>query len=152
MKINRIYHHYDKWEDYKHGFYSDYSKSELNDLNQSVRYVFSSAELTDKYMRAVVLHWVNSSEHNLTNQSMNRVAWLGQAACCFYGGVPSKATMYLWKLLDEKTQRRSDKVALKIISEWEQNIKLKITSQGGKIGITETEFQMKLPLNLKELA
>jgi hypothetical protein len=151
MKLERIYHHYDKWEDYKAGFYSDYSKSELNDLNESVRYVFSSAKHTEKYMSLVILHWVNSTEHNLTNISMNRVAWLGQAACCFYGGVPSKATMFLWKLLDEKTQRRSDKVAQKLISEWEQKRKSKITFANGNKGVTKEEFQMKLPLNLKEL-
>jgi hypothetical protein len=151
MKIERIYHHYDRWEDYKAGFYSDYSKSELNDLNEAVRYVFSSAKHTEKYMSLVILHWVNSTEHNLTNISMNRVAWLGQAACCFYGGVPSKATMFLWKLLDEKTQRRSDKVAQKLISEWEQKRKSKITFASGNKGVTKEEFQMKLPLNLKEL-
>ena len=147
MKLKRIYHSYDKWEDFKAGFYSDYSKSELNDLWESVRYVFSDERTTDKYMRLVVLHWKISTEHNLTNTSMKRVAWLGQAACCFYGGVPCKATMYLWKMLDEKTRKRSDKIAIKIINEWEQERKLESTSTSGSKGITSTEFQMKLPLN-----
>jgi hypothetical protein len=158
MKIERIYHHYDRWEDYKAGFYSDYSKSELNDLNEAVRYVFSSAKHTEKYMSLVILHWVNSTEHNLTNISMNRVAWLGQAACCFYGGVPSKATMFLWKLLDEKTQRRSDKVAQKLISEWgyEGGIPDEAPLELERIGIAPSYRQicvalMKNPNNLESL-
>lgn len=147
----RIYHPYWLWEDYKAGFYTEYSKTELNDLNESVRYVFSSAEKTEQWMNNVILHWKYSTEHNLTNVSMNRVAWLGQAACCYYGGVPCKATMFLWKFLDEKVQRRSDKIANKIIKEWEQKIKLEATLASGKKGVTKEEFQMKLPLNLKGL-
>jgi len=145
--MKRIYYPYWEWEDYKAGFYSDYSKSEINDLNQSVRYVFSSAESTEHWMRNVLTHWNISAKHNLTNSSMNRVAWLGQAACCYYGGVPCKATMFLWKLLDEKVQRRSDKIALKLISEWEQKQKLESIPQSGSKEVTKEEFQMRLPLN-----
>jgi hypothetical protein len=145
--MNRVYYPYTEWEDFKAGFYSDYSKSELNDFNASVRFVFSSVEKTELWMTSVITHWVKSSEHNLTNISMNRVAWLGQAACCYYGGVPCKATMFLWKFLDEKIQRRSDKVAQKIIKEWEQKRKLQATLISGSKGVTKEEFQMKLPLN-----
>ena len=145
--MKRIYHPYTEWEDFKAGFYSDYSKSELNDFNESVRFVFSSAEKTEQWMNNVTIHWVKSCEHNLTNTSMNRVAWLGQAACCYYGGVPCKATMFLWKFLDEKIQKRSDKIAIKVIREWEQKRKLEITLQDGNRGVTKEEFQMKLPLN-----
>lgn len=148
--MKRIYHPYWVWEDYKAGFYSAYSKSELNDLNESVRFVFSSAEITEKWMRCVIEQWNLSCEHNLTNTSMNRVAWLGQAACCFYGGVPSKATMYLWKFLNERTQKRSDRIAIKLIKEWEQERKSKTTLDNGNSGVTKEEFQMKLPLNWKE--
>lgn len=147
--MKRIYHHYSEWEDFKAGFYSDYSKSEINDFNQSVRYVFSSAEKTEQWMRNVLTHWPKSCEHNLTNVSMNRIAWLGQAACCYYGGVPCKATMFLWKFLDDKVQRRSDKIATKLIKEWEQKIKSENTQLSGSDGVTKEEFQMKLPLNWK---
>lgn len=145
--MERVYHHYTEWEDFKAGFYSDYTKSELNDLNLSCRFVFSSPEKTEIWMRNVLIHWPKSCEHNLTNTNMNRVAWLGQAACCYYGGVPSKATMFLWKFLKEAVQRRSDKVAIKLIKEWEQERKLKVTLISGNKGVTKEEFQMKLPLN-----
>lgn len=145
--MKRIYYHYIEWEDFKAGFYSDYTKAEINDLNQSVRYVFSSPEKTEQWMRNVLIHWPKSTKHNLTNLNMNRVAWLGQAACCYYGGVPCKATMYLWKFLDEKTKKRSDKIAIKLIKEWEQKLKSESISQSGNNGVTKEEFQMKLPLN-----
>jgi hypothetical protein len=148
--MERIFHHYEKWECYKHGFFSEYSQGEINDLMQSVRYVFSSEKITEKWMRLIIAYWPISCEQNLSNLSMNRVAWLGQAACCYYGGVPSKATMYCWKFLNEKTQRRSDNVAKKIIKEWEQKMKLQSTLANGKEEGIQMEFQMKPPTNLND--
>jgi hypothetical protein len=141
--IRQVFHSYENWECYKAGFFSNYSKSELNDLLESVRYVFSSSEMTEKYMRLVISNWPNSTEQNLTNLNMNRVAWLGQAACCFYGGVPHTATMYFWKFLKEDVQRRSDRIANQIIKEWEQNRKLKDILENGSVEGIQMEFQTK---------
>jgi len=40
-------------------------------------------------MAGVVNDWPNSCEHYLSNERMNRVAWLGQAAMCWATGVPA---------------------------------------------------------------
>lgn len=37
----------------------------------------------------VLREWPNSAEHYLSNDRMNRVAWLGQAAMCYATGVPA---------------------------------------------------------------
>ena len=94
-------------------------------------------------MRLVVSNWPNSSLQNLSNISMNRVAWLGQAACCFYGGVPSTATMFCWKYLSEATQKRSNRIANKIIKEWEQKKKLADTLENGNQEGIQMEFPTK---------
>lgn len=117
--MERIYHHYEKWEDYKHGFYDSLSGKNKNVLMDKVVELFSSQELTDKYMRMVIEQWPYSCEHNLSNPSLNRVAYLGQSACCIYGGIPSGITMSAWSLVSQKNRDEADKIASKIIKEWE---------------------------------
>ena len=79
--MDKIYHHYTLWEDWKAGFYNN----------------------------------------------MSGDAYLGQAACCIYGSVPSTITMEAWSLLDNKTKERSNNIALNIIKKWKlanKNIQL----------------------------
>lgn len=147
MKLKRIYHHYTEWEDYQSGFYADYNSFELQKSIERVTYVFSCENVTRKYMTQVTEKWIKSCEHNLTNYNMNRIAWLGQAACCLHSNIPSKATMNVWKMLDRYTQDRSDKIAIEIIEIWEQKQKYKNTLISGNKKDTSQEYQMKLLLN-----
>jgi len=114
----RVYHHYKKWEDHKNGFYNNCVSSKKKEMLKKVLEMFNSEELTKKYMIKVVNEWKNSCEHNFTNPSLNRIAYLGQAACCLFCGIPSTVTMEAWSLLDKKIQQRSDKIALEIIDIW----------------------------------
>jgi hypothetical protein len=142
MKIKQIYHHYTKWEDYKCGFYG---KREAN--TDKVFELFNDEYKTKKYMKKVITDWTISCEHNLSNYSMNRVAYIGQAACCMYSGVSSLTTMYAWKFLDREVQDRSDKIAVKNILLWEQNQKLKSILLNGNKKDIQMGYQMKLPLS-----
>ena len=142
MKIKQIYHHYTKWEDYKCGFYS---KRETN--TDKVFELFNDEYKTKKYMKKVITDWTISCEHNLSNYSMNRVAYIGQAACCIYAGIPSLTTMYAWKFLDYEVQERSNKIAIKNILLWEQNQILKSILLNGNEKDIQTEYQTKLLLN-----
>jgi hypothetical protein len=148
--MKRIYHHYNKWEDYKSGFYNNTSAKEKEKYISKVFDLFNNEELTNKYMSKVINEWKCSCEHNLTNLSMNRVAYIGQAACCIYANVPNLITMYAWKFLSDDVRTRSDKIALKKILIWEQNQKLKNTLTTGSKKATITEYQMKLQLNWKK--
>jgi len=142
MKVKQIYHHYTKWEDYKNGFYG---KRDTN--TDKVFDIFNDEYKTKMYMNKVITDWTISCEHNLSNYSMNRVAYLGQAACCLYAGISNLTTMYAWKFLDYEIQERSDKIAIKIILLWEQNQILKNTLLIGSEKDTQTEYQTKLHLN-----
>jgi len=121
--LNRIYHHYEMWEDWKHGFYNNASGSEKEKYKNISINMFNSEELTRQNMRRVINEWVCSCEHNLTNKGMNKIAYIGQAACCIYGGVPSTVTMECWSLLPKEVQDRSNKIAEEIIKEWINNNK-----------------------------
>lgn len=119
MPIERIYHPYNLWEDFKNGFYDPHDESKI----PLVIEMFSCEYKTRINMEYVIYNWKYSCEHNLTNQSLNRIAWLGQSACCVYAKVPSKTTMQAWNLLDEKTQNTANKIAQETIDKWFQQNK-----------------------------
>jgi|TARA_Y100000310_G_scaffold342084_1_gene443694 hypothetical protein len=115
---NRVYHHYTKWEDHKYGFYDNCSGELKGEKIKAVVRMFNSKNLTVKYMNRVIDEWKYSCEHNLTNPSMNKIAYIGQGACCLYAQVPNTVTMEAWNLLDKNTQDRSDAIAKKVIDKW----------------------------------
>lgn len=125
--LKRIYHPYWLWEDYKAGFYNNCSGKEKEEKIKSVIKMFNNAELTEKYMNRVINEWVYSCEHNLTNNSINKIAYIGQGACCLFDEIPSTVTMEAWSELTKEVQDRSDKIALEVISKWykqNENIQL----------------------------
>ncbi len=119
----RIYHHYEMWEDYKFGFYNNCSGFEKETKTKSVINLFNCKTTTEKYMRRVINEWKYSCEHNLTNPSMNKIAYLGQSACCLYDNIPNTVTMIAWSLLTDEVRERSNKIAIKLLKEWEDNNK-----------------------------
>lgn len=123
--MKRIYHPWNKWEDHKAGFYDNLSGKEKQEKINQVLEMFNSLESTTLNMNRVISEWVFSCEHNLTNESMNKIAYIGQSACCLYAGIPSTITMEAWNLLDKSIQERSNRIAEEIIEKWEINQKHK---------------------------
>lgn len=117
--MTRIYHRYENWEDWPAGFYGSAGKNK-SDLILKVVEMFSSEKLTREFMQKVFVIWPNSIEHNLTNPAMNRVAYLGQAACCVYAKIPSTVTMEAWSMVDEKSRAKANEIAQELIINWEK--------------------------------
>jgi len=121
--MNRIYHPYWLWEDHKAGFYDNVSGERKKELVEKVVEMFNSEELTKQNMNLVIQLWKYSCEHNLTNISLNRIAYIGQSACCIYANVPCTITMEAWSLLSDDVKKRSDKIAESVINLWENQNK-----------------------------
>ena len=119
----RIYHPYWLWEDYKAGFYDNCSGDIKKKHIESVLFLFKDKELTKEYMNKVITEWKYSCEHNLTNDSLNKIAYIGQGACCIYAGVPNTVTMEAWSLLDKSIQKQADLIAEKVLNTWISNNK-----------------------------
>lgn len=117
--MERIYHHYEKWEDWKAGFYNACSGKIKEEKISKVIEMFNNEFLTRKFMLKVIDEWVYSCEHNLSNLSLNRIAYIGQAACCLYSEIPCSVTMEAWSLLSKEVQDRSDLIANEILTLWE---------------------------------
>lgn len=112
--MERIYHRYENWEDYKNGFYDNFTEEKV----KSAITMFSSEKLTRKYMLKVINEWKYSCEHNLTNISLNRIAYIGQAACCIYDSIPSNATKLAWGMLSDEIRCRSNSIAKEVLNTW----------------------------------
>ena len=123
VEVNRIYHHYKKWEDYNYNFYNNCTGKEKEDKIKKGLEMFNSEELTKKYMFLVIRDWKYSCEHNLTNSSLNKIAYIGQSACSYYDNIPSTITMEVWNMRSKEVQERSNILAKEAIKEWNNNNK-----------------------------
>lgn len=121
--MKQIFHHYDLWEDYKYDFYNNCSGNIKEEKIKKVIELFNSEELTRYYMSYIINNWKYSCEHNLTNPSINKIAYIGQCACAMYARVPNTVTMFAWNLLDEHVRSRANKIAQECLDLWNNNNK-----------------------------
>lgn len=121
--IERIYHPYWLWEDYMNGFYDNCSGTVKNNYINKCLEMFNSYDLTKENMFYVVDNWKYSMENNLTNPSMNHIAYIGQSACCNYANIPSTVTMECWSLLSKEIQHQANEIAEESIKRWNDNNK-----------------------------
>jgi hypothetical protein len=118
--MDRIYHTWDKWECYPAGLYD--KKPKCGDLSDDECKAWYSQLLTDQKafeaaLSKVVTEWKFSCEHYLTNENMNRLAWLGQAALCVAHGIPAKYRGG-FNMLTVKQKRLANEIALKYLNVW----------------------------------
>lgn len=115
---NRIFHTYDKWECHKAGFYKSTKDGwSHEECENEFKRVLSNQDLFAEILNKLIVDWKFSCEHYLTNKSMNRIAWLGQAAVCYHSGVPSRYSS-AWFDIDEETRKKADETALRYLNKW----------------------------------
>lgn len=115
---NRIFHTYEKWECYKAGFYNTTKEGmKKEECEEAYRAFLSDTGKFAATLEKLIVEWKHSCEHYLTNVSMNRIAWLGQAAACYALGIPS-AYRSGFSLLTEEQQSKANDVALKYLNQW----------------------------------
>lgn len=114
----RILHTYEKWECYPAGFYENKAEGLTKDQCEEVyKNLLSDTPEFEKALERVITEWVKSCEHYLTNENMNRIAWLGQASLCISCGIPS-VFRGGFMLLTSEQQLQANKTALKYLNKW----------------------------------
>ncbi len=110
--IERQFHHWEKWECYKAGFYSTNIPDNMthNLCAMAYRDFLSNIPEFKIALDRVINEWPNSCEQFLTNENINRIAWLGQASMCISLSIPS---MYKhgFRLLNRDQQIIANKTA-----------------------------------------
>jgi len=118
--MNRIWHPWHKWECYKAGFYETLPPDGMSAEEARAGYAeFLSSPRFAASLILVTRDWVYSCEHFLTNESINRIAWLGQASMCIATRVPS-VFRGGFKLLSETEQQKANETAALALREWEK--------------------------------
>lgn len=117
--MRRIQHPWDRWEDFRYNFYggqeNTVSKERSLELYASLLRDLPRFEAA---LQKITTEWVYACEHNLTNKSLNRIAWLGQAACALVYNVPHTVSCSGYNLLTEEEQARADAMAQKYLDLW----------------------------------
>lgn len=116
---SRILHTWDKWECYRAGFYAERPPGGLtqDEGEDAYREFLSDLDRFEAALRVVTKEWRYSPEHYLTNDRMNRVAWLGQASVAQALGIPSGCRGGYHRLTDEQ-KYAADMLAMRYLNEW----------------------------------
>ncbi|MCC6526008.1 MAG: hypothetical protein IT373_25400 [Polyangiaceae bacterium] len=117
--MRRVYHTWDKWECYPAGFYEN---APPNGIAPSVAPAMYRDFLRDTprfeaALSRVIAEWPNSCEHYLSNENMNRIAWLGQAAMCIATRVPA-VFRGGFNLLSASEKIAANEAALRALNAW----------------------------------
>lgn len=80
-----------------------------------------NAELYGSWMRKVVKMWPIACEHNLTDLSQNRKAWVGHAATQMAIQVPEYITRAAWGRLTDRQRIDANRQAQHAIELWESS-------------------------------
>jgi len=137
----RILHTFEHWECYPAGFYNDHPPEGMTreDCEETYRKLLADIPAFEAALSTVVLTWEKSCEHYLTNERMNRIAWLGQAALCVAYGIPSTFRGG-YNLLTPDQQKLADEAALRALNFWR--------ALNGRSELTMDDVQSKTEANL----
>jgi hypothetical protein len=118
--MERIYHTWDKWECHRAGFFDNrLPERNLSEGTCKMMYAKFLRDITHfkEAMRGVLHDWPNSCEQWLSNERMNRIAWLGQAAMCYATGMPAQFCGG-YNQLTPREQNAADLAALDYLNRW----------------------------------
>lgn len=117
--MKRIYHTWEKWECYRAGFYEEKPPNGMTQEQgeEAYREFLSDLPQFEVALQGVVSIWKHSCEHYLTNDKMNRIAWLGQAAMAYAKRIPARCRGG-YNRLSEEQKTAADAIALKYLNAW----------------------------------
>lgn len=137
----RLLHTWDKWECYRAGFHAERPPNGMTQEQgeQAYRDFLSDIDLFERTLQEVTGEWKFSCEHYLTNDRMNRVAWLGQASVAKALGIPAVCRGG-YQLLSQEQQYAANMMAVKYLNRWLSARGMTQVMLGEAVGRTEAEL------------
>lgn len=117
--LKRIWKNYNKWEDFRAGFFNAKQKYS-DDMVIRVTKTLTSNEFYEIGIK-LFFEWENSINHNLSFTGSNRKSYLGQAVCCFLYGLSAKTTAEIFTKMNDVDKKIANNIAQKLIEEYEKN-------------------------------
>jgi len=117
--IKRVYHPYWEWEEIDYNMWGTVDNRKAY-LKKAIEFTGDHKKY-GRFMLKVVEKWKKSCEHNLSNKTQNRKAWIGHAACALALGCPEDITREAWRYLSKEQQDKANREAEKAIEYWEES-------------------------------
>jgi hypothetical protein len=117
--IKQKWHPYWKWEEVSHNMWGSVDDREAY-IQNAIAFT-GNHKRYGKYMRRVVKEWKYSCEHNLSNITQNRRAWIGHAAAALALRCPEDIVREAWWHLTDQQRELANNEADKAIDIWEKN-------------------------------
>jgi hypothetical protein len=117
MKLKRIWLPIESWEELQWNMWGEVANRQRY-LERAVIFT-GNHKLYGRYMNRVVREWPNSCINALTDQALNRRAWIGHAACALALYCPEDITRQAWGLLSHEQRLLANKQADRAIQSWE---------------------------------
>lgn len=138
---NRVFHEWEDWECYPAGFYGDKPPKGMTvpECEEAYRDFLADIPAFESALQRVITEWKYSCEHYLTNQKMNRIAWLGQASMCLVNGVPARFCGG-YNMLSADQKEAADRKAHEYLNKW--------LEQNGREPLSWDEAQSKTRANI----
>lgn len=116
--MERIYHTFDEWECLPAGFYENNAPNHSADeADEEMRSMLADPDRLRTSLDRVLAEWLMSCEHYLSNERMDRLAWLRSAALCIETAIP-KRFRGGYTLLTEDEKTVADELTLDALNQW----------------------------------
>lgn len=116
--MKRIYHHYNKWEDFHAGMWKRcLPEDEKELLEKAIEFTGDHVRYGLAMMR-VIREWPLTCEHNLSNPSINYKAFIGHCAVTLQLGIPEYITRMAWSYLTQEKQDKANERAQHAFDMW----------------------------------
>lgn len=120
MKIKRVFHRWEKCEEYKSNMWKVIHPQERDDAQEHSRNLMIECDTFEDACRRVVDEWPFSCEAALSASTMNHQAWIGHAACALNHGAPEDITRLAWRTLSQEQQELANAAADRAIAYWRE--------------------------------
>ena len=141
IEPGRILHTWEHWECYPAGFYATNPPEGLSkeDCERIYCELLKDIPAFESAMFRVICEWPRSCEHYLTNERMNRIAWLRQASLCIAHGIPA-IFRGGFNMMPEDDQKHANEAALRWLNIWLQGHSRKLLSMDEAQSKTEANL------------
>lgn len=121
-KPMEVMYKYYEWESFENGMYKTLSEIKNFDRFQSLS--FNTLTDQETFFRNGLLmttNWKKTCSVFLLNKNINRLAFIGQATCCYIHNSPELATKSAWKEMTEQQQAEANNTAINILLLYEKS-------------------------------
>jgi hypothetical protein len=115
----RIYHPFHEWEEIEANMWGEVANRKFY-LKKAIAFT-SDHKKYGRFMVRVICEWPNSCENALTDQNLNKKAWIGHAATALALACPEDITREAWGYLTDEQRTLANREADRAISIWENS-------------------------------